>query len=125
MAESVIKKIRASQVLEDRSLETVNFTPDSTYLNNNAIRCRKRGNTVMMQISLSLKALEASTSTYTVGSIPSSSAPAFAMNSVLTKNNANNQIMLFQVESDGTIKVSNSGTASTAGWFSGSMMWMI
>lgn len=125
MAESVIKKIKASEVLEDRSLETVNFTPNSTNLNNNAVRCRKRGNIVMMQISLSLKALEGSTSTYTVGSIPSSAAPAFSVNTVLTKINSNSQVLLFQVDSDGTVKVSNSGTASTAGWFDGSLTWLI
>ena len=125
IANHYIRGIKASEITEDRGLDTIAFTPNSTYVNNNAVRCRKRGNTVMMQISLSLKALEASTSTYTVGSIPSSAAPPFSINTVLTKINANNQVLLFQVDADGTVKVTNSGTANTSGWFDGSVMWMI
>ena len=125
MARGILQQLKASDIFEDRSLTTIPFTVDTTYVNNGAnVRCRARGKTVFMEISISLKALTASTSAYQVGSIPADYAPPFSMTSVIM-NISSQQTMVFQVKADGSVEVFCPGSNGPAGWYDGSIMWML
>jgi len=77
-----------------------------------------------MEISISLKALTASTSSYKVGSIPVDYAPPFSMTAVIM-GISSQQTMVFQVNTDGDVMVFCPGSNGPAGWYDGFIMWML
>jgi hypothetical protein len=125
VAETILKEIKASDIREDRSLTTIPFTVDSTYVNNgNNMRFCVRGKTVVCGININLKALTASATPYKIGSIPSAYAPSFAMTTMIMGLGAQLS-MIFQVNTNGEVSVVCPGSNGSAGWYNGSLMWML